>query len=209
MAAWGTFTMGRMAIGRMDQWPAWQRWGALVLAWVLYIGGFWLLLDNRELVVRGLALLVIVAGLLLLVYACKAVLNERVRNIDRWQMRAMLPAFLVYILLALYVLPLVDQIATPWLKAAAALSPMAPLLFVAWVMVRYVNRCDEMERRQHLEASGIAVLVVGLVGMSLGLLSAAKLAVFDATFALLMVLPALATVYGLACALARWRHRAR
>lgn len=209
MAAWGTITMGRMAIGRMDEWPAWQRWSALVLAWALYIGGFWLLFATHGLAVRGLALLVLLAGLLLLVYASKAVLNERVRSIDRWQMRAALPAFLVYILLALYVLPLVDQITTPWLKAAAALSPMAPLLFVAWVMVRYVNRCDEMERRQQLEAAGVAVLVVGLLGMSLGLLSAAKLVVIDGTFALLMVLPALAVVYGLACVLAKWRHRAR
>jgi uncharacterized membrane protein HdeD (DUF308 family) len=86
---------------------------------------------------------------------------------------------------------------------------MAPLLFVAWVMVRYVNRCDEMERRQQLEAAGVAVLVVGLLGMSLGLLSAAKLVVINGTFALLMVLPALAVVYGFACVLAKWRHRAR
>jgi hypothetical protein len=76
-------------------------------------------------------------------------------------------------------------------------------------MVRYVNRCDEMERRQQLEAAGVAVLVVGLAGMSLGLLSAAKLIAVNGTLVLLMALPALAVVYGLACAWAKWRNRAR
>lgn len=209
MGAWGTMAKGRMAIARMDEWPAWLRWGALLLGWVMYLGGFWLLFATHALAVRALALVGLSAGLLLLVYASKAVLNERMRSVDRWYMRLVMPAFLVYILLALYVLPLVDQITTSWLKATAVLSPMVPLLFVAWAMVRYVNRCDEMERRQQLEAAGVAVLVVGLAGMSLGLLSAAKLIAVNGTLVLLMALPALAVVYGLACAWAKWRNRAR
>lgn len=200
---------GTTVIGKMDEWPAWQRWAALVLGWALYVCGFWLLFARHNLAWRALALVVLVVGLVLLAHASKAVLNERVRKIDRWQMRAMLPAFLVYLLLALYVLPRVDQIATPWLKAIAVLSPMAPLLFVAWVMVRYVNRCDELERRQQLEAAGVAVLVVGLVGMSLGLLAAAKLIVVSGAMVLLMVFPALCVVYGITCVWSKWRNRAR
>jgi hypothetical protein len=200
---------GMTVIAKMDEWPTWQRWSALLFGWVLYLGGFWLLFDSHDLALRGLALVVLGAGLVLLTHASKAVLNERVRSIDRWQARTVLPALLVYILLALYVLPRVDQITTPWLKTVAALSPMLPLLFVAWAMVRYVNHCDEMERRQHLEAAGIAVLVVSLAGMSLGLLAAAKLIAFSGTMVLLAVFPTLCTVYGLACAWSKWRNRAR
>ncbi|HET9818062.1 MAG TPA: hypothetical protein VFP92_02720 [Rhodanobacteraceae bacterium] len=200
---------GMTVIGKMDEWPAWQRWTALLFAWVLYLGGFWLLFASHNLALRGLALVVLGAGLVLLAHASKAVLNERVRSVDRWQLRTMLPALLVYLLLALYVLPRVDQITTPWLKAIAALSPMLPLLFIAWAMVRYVNRCDEMERRQHLEAAGVAVLVVSLVGMSLGLLAAAKLMAVSGTMVLLAVFPALCMVYGLACVWSKWRNCAR
>lgn len=205
----GTLAVAKTALARMDEWRTWQRWGTWLLAWVLYVGAFWLVLATSHLAVRVAALVVLCAGLLLLTYASKAVLNERVRSVDRWQMRVMLPAFLVYILLAVYVLPLVDQITAPWLKAAAVLSPMLPLLVVAWGMVRYVNRCDEMERRQQLEAAGVAVIVVSIVCMALGLLGAAKLIVVNGALALLMVLPALCVVYGLACVWSKWRNRAR
>jgi len=84
-----------------------------------------------------------------------------------------------------------------------------PVLFIAWAMVRYVNHCDELERRQHLEAAGVAVLVVSIVAMSLGLLAAAKLVVLDGALMLLMVLPALCVVYGLTCTWSKWRNRAR
>lgn len=150
----------------------------------------------------------ICAGLVL-TYASRAVLNERMRSIDRRQLHVVLPAFLVYMLLMLYVFPRAAHIATPWLKAMVALSPTLPLAFVAWAMVRYVDRCDELERRQHLEAAGIAVIVVSLGCMSLGFLGAAKLIAVNGVFVLLMVLPALCVMYGLACTWSKWRNRAR
>ncbi|HEY9112946.1 MAG TPA: hypothetical protein VIM92_14365 [Rhodanobacteraceae bacterium] len=137
----------------------------------------------------------------MLTYASRAVLNERMRSIDRRQLHVVLPAFLVYTLLMLYVFPRAARIATPWLKAMVALSPTLPLAFVAWAMVRYVDRCDELERRQHLEAAGIC--------MSLGFLGAAKLIAVNGVFVLLMVLPALCVMYGLACTWSKWRNRAR
>jgi len=90
-----------------------------------------------------------------------------------------------------------------------ALSPLLPLIFVSWAVVRYVNRCDEMERRQHLEAAGIAVIVVSLGSMALGFLAAAKLIAMNGALVLLMVFPALCVVYGLACTWSKWRNRAR
>jgi len=196
-------------MGRMDEWPAWQRWGIWLVGWVLYLGPFWLLFTTDSLALRLVALAVLCGGLLLLTYSSKAVLNERMRKIDRWQLYVVLPAMLVYMLLMLYVFPREAHIATPWLKALVALSPTLPLIFVAWAVVRYVNRCDEMERRQHLEAAGVAVIVVSLGSMALGFLGAAKLIALDGALVLLMVLPVLCVVYGLACTWSKWRNRAR
>lgn len=196
-------------MARMDEWSAWQRWGIWLVGWALYAGGFWALLAWRGIPMQGLALVVVCAGLLLLTYSSKAVLNERMRNIDRWQVRVILPAFLVYMLVVLYVMPLANRLSLPWLKAIVVLSPMLPVLFIAWAVIRYVNRCDEMEPRQHLEAAGIAVVVVSLVCMSLGLLAAVKLIAVNGVSALLMVLPALCVVYGVSCTWSKWRNRAR
>lgn len=196
-------------MARMDEWSAWQRWGVWLLGWVLYVGAFWLLLTSGSLAIRIVALVAVCAGLLVLTYSSKAVLNERMRKIDHWQLRTIMPAFLVYMLLVLYVMPLEAGIATPWLKALVVLSPMLPVLFIAWAIVRYVNRCDELERLQHLEAAGIAVVVVSAVSMALGLLVAAKLIAVNGALVLLFILPALCVVYGLACAWSKWRNRAR
>jgi hypothetical protein len=193
----------------MDEWPAWQRWGIWVIGWVLYLGAFWLLFATDNVAARATALAGVCAGLLVLTYSSKAVLNERVRNIDRRQLHMVLPAFLAYMLLMLYVFPREAHIATPWLKVIVVLSPLLPLLFVAWAMIRYINGCDEMERRQHLEAAGIAVVLVGILSMGLGLLASVKLIAVDGTLVLLLVLPTLCLVYGLVCTWAKWRNRAR
>lgn len=196
-------------MARMDEWSAWQRWGIWLSGWALYVGAFWLLLASASIALRIVALLGLCAGLLVLTYSSKAVLNERMRKIDHWQLRTLLPAFLMYMLVVLYVMPLSEQTTVPWLKAATALSPMLPMLFIAWTLVRYVNRCDELERRQHLEAAGVAVLVVSLVSMALGLLAAVKLIAVNGALVLLFMLPALCVVYGLTCTWSKWRNRAR
>lgn len=200
---------GTTMMGRMNEWAAWQRWSVWLIGWVLYVGAFWMLLAKENVVVRAIGLLGVCAGLWVLTYSSKAVLNERVRNIDRWQMRVVMPAFLVYMLVVLYVMPLADRLTLPWLKAIVVLSPMLPVLFIAWAVIRYVNRCDEMERRQHLEAAGLAVVIVSVVCMAMGLLAAAKLIAVNGALVLLMVLPALCVVYGLGCTWAKWRNRAR
>jgi hypothetical protein len=204
-----TGVIWRAPVARIDEWPAWQRWGIWMVGWILYLGAFWLLFVTDNVAARTAALAGICVGLLVLTYSSRAVLNERVRKIDRRQLHVILPAFLVYMLLMLYVFPREAHIATPWLKAIVVLSPLLPLLFVAWAMIRYVNGCDEMERRQHLEAAGIAVVLVAILGMGLGLLASAKLIVLGGTLVLLLVLPTLCMAYGLACTWMKWRNRAR
>lgn len=193
----------------MEEWPAWQRWAVWLSGCALYGGAFVLLFAATGVALRVVALLGICAGAVVLTYASHAVLNERVRKIDRWQLYVVLPAILVYIVLVMYVAPQEARVTVPWLKALITLSPMLPMLLVAWAMVRYVNRCDELERRQHLEAAGIAVIVVSLVCMGLGLLGAARLITANGTLVLLLVFPALCSVYGSVCVWSKWRNRAR
>lgn len=200
---------GVTAMGRMDEWPVWQRWLALGCGWVIYLGAFTALLATHNLVLRMALLVVVFLGMLMLAYAGRAVLGERMRKIDRWQTRVMLPAFIAYIVLMIYAFPRVPQITVPWLKVVAALSPVVPMLFVAWALIEYVKHCDELERRQHLEAAGIAVVVVGIASMALGFLVATHLLVISASLTLLFTLPALCCVYGIVNGWAKWRNRAR
>lgn len=195
-------------MARMNEWPAWRRWGVWLTSWILYLGAFAALLALDDILVRGLALVVLCAGLLLLTYSSKAVLNERMRNVDRWQLRVMLPAFVFYIVLVLYVWPMQTRIGTQWLKIVVALLPLVPLIAMVGAMIRYVAHCDELERRQHLEAIGIAAAIVSLVSFTLGLLVACRLLVVNGALALLFVFPALCMMYGLTCAWSKWRNRA-
>ncbi|HEX5352800.1 MAG TPA: hypothetical protein VFW60_01845 [Rhodanobacteraceae bacterium] len=201
--------VGTWGIRKMDEWPTWQRWGTWLLGCALYAGSFWVLFANDGLGIRVVALVGLCVGLLVLTYASRAVLNERMRTVDRRYVRAVLPAFLVYIVMALYVWPLADRTTTHWLKAVLVLLPALPMVYVAWAVIRYVNRCDELERRQQLEAAGIAVVVVGLASMVLGLLAAARLIHVNGALALILVLPALCCVWGMVCSWSKWRNRAR
>jgi hypothetical protein len=105
--------------------------------------------------------------------------------------------------------PTYSRIELPWLKVIVALLPLLPLVVVVWAMMRYMAHCDELERRQQLEAIGIAAAVVSLVGFALGLLAATKLIAVDGALVLLLIFPALCVVYGLACGWNRWRWRGR
>jgi cytochrome bd-type quinol oxidase subunit 2 len=194
---------------KMNEWPKWQRWGVWLSSWVLYLGGLAVLLSFESWVMRGLALLVLCVGLVLLTYSSKAVLNERMRKVDRWYVRVLLPTFVVYMVLMLYVWPMYSRIEVPWLKVIVVLLPLLPLAVVVWAMMRYMAHCDELERRQQLDAIGIAAAVVSLVSFALGLLAATKLIAVNGALVLLLIFPALCIVYGLACAWSKWRWRGR
>lgn len=196
-------------LARMDQWPTWQRWGTLALGWVLYLGAFAALFAFHAIAVRSVAIVVLCAGLVLLSHASRAVFNERLRSHDRWKIRVMLPLFVLYLVFMLYVWPLEPRLTSRALKLLIALLPTLPLVGVTWVAVRYVARCDEFERRQHVESVALAAIVVGIVAMALGFVAAAGLVKFNAALILLLVFPALCLVYGAACAWSQWRNRVR
>lgn len=194
---------------RMDEWPVWQRWTALGVGWLLYLGGFGVLIEAGGMALRVLALVVLCGGLWMLAYAGKAVLNERMRKVDRWKHRVVLPTMVAYIVLMLYVWPLEPHIHSPWLRWIVVLLPAVAVAIVTWAMANYIIHCDELERRQQLEAIGIAAGIVGLASFALGLLVVTKLIVINGGAALLMVFPALGFVFGCVRAWTRWRGRAQ
>lgn len=194
---------------RMHEWPAWQRWAAFDAGWLLYLGAFAVLIAAASIPLRVLALVALFGGLWVLAYAGKAVLNERMRQVDRSKQWVILPTLVAYIVVMLYVWPLEPRIHALWLRWLVALLPVLAVAIVTGAMARYIMRCDELERRQQLEALGIAAGVVGLVSFALGLLVATKLVVINGGFALLMVFPALCLVFGIARAWTRWRNRAQ
>ena len=108
---------------KMNEWPKWQRWGVWLSSWALYLGGMALLLMFRSFVVQGIALAVLCVGLVLLTYSSKAVLNERMRKVDRWYVRVLLPTFVVYMVLMLNVWPMYSRIEVPWLQVIVVLLP--------------------------------------------------------------------------------------
>lgn len=159
--------------------------------------------------VRAAAIVVVCAGLVLLGHASRAVFNEPLRSHDRRKLRVMLPMLVLYFVFMLYVWPLEAQVTSRALKLLIALTPVLPLLVVAWAAIRYVARCDEFERRQHLESAALAAVVVGMATMALGFVAAAGLVKFKAGLVLLLVFPALCVVYGATCAWAQWKNRVR
>ncbi|HET7593273.1 MAG TPA: hypothetical protein VFK00_09745, partial [Rhodanobacteraceae bacterium] len=128
----------RISMDRMNEWPKWQRWSVWLTSWALYLGGMALLLMFRSFVVQGLALAVLCVGLVLLTYSSKAVLNERMRKVDRWYVRVLLPTFIVYMVLMLNVWPMYSRIEVPWLRIVVVLLPTLPLAVVVWAMMRYM-----------------------------------------------------------------------
>lgn len=197
-----------MSVKRMVDWPRWQRWAALGASACLYALACWLLIRGSTAGVV-LGLLAFGISMPLLSYSSRAVINERNREIDHRLTRGFVPPMILYMLVMLYVWPLHKHESVVWLKAVIALLPMVPLTWAMVAVVRFVLGCDELERRQHLEATGISALVVGLVSAALGFLVAAKLIAVDGGLMLLLVFPALCMVYGLVCGWNKWRYRAR
>jgi hypothetical protein len=131
--------------------------------------------------------------------------DEPLRPEGRRYLREFFPAMLAYVLIMFLIWPMEQHVHHVAARVAIALLPMVPVAFVVRAMVRLVLASDELERRIQLEAISIASLTVGLLAFSAGFLQAAGLLHLEA--GLMLVLPALFGVYGLASWWARRRYR--
>ncbi|RDI97223.1 hypothetical protein DVT68_17870 [Dyella solisilvae] len=188
----------------MADWPAWGRSAALLLAYALLAGGVWLMAVGGA-AARFAGVLAVALSLPLLVHAGRAVARERSRASDRRYLREFMPAIVGYMLFMLYVWPLQKGMDPGWLKTALVLSPMLPVAGIIRASLRHVLASDERERRQHMEALAIGVVIVSLGSCALGFLGAARILVLDGATVLLFVYPAICITYGLACCFLTWR----
>lgn len=113
-------------------------------------------------------------------------------------------AYVVALLVSVYALRLVDAL---WARAALALLPVVPIVFVARALLRFVRDSDELQRRIQLESFALASLVLTLGAFSLGLLAIAGVVRLDAGLAMTMLLPAYALLYGVFAAITSRRYQ--
>jgi uncharacterized membrane protein HdeD (DUF308 family) len=131
--------------------------------------------------------------------------DEPLRPEGRRYLREFFPAVLAYVVILFVVWPMEQHAHNIAARIVIALLPVVPVVFLVRAMVRLVLASDELERRIQLEAISIASLTVGLLAFSAGFLQAAGLLHLEA--GLMLVLPALFGVYGLASWWARRRYR--
>ncbi|GAB3028439.1 hypothetical protein GCM10027285_08420 [Oleiagrimonas citrea] len=122
--------------------------------------------------------------------------DEPLRAPQRRYMREFFPAIVAYVVILFSVWPLLQHVHANGLRVLIALLPVLPVAFVVRAMVRLVLASDELERRIQLEAISIASLSVGLVSLALGFMAAAGVVLLKN--ALVLVLPAMFAVYGVA-----------
>lgn len=111
------------------------------------------------------------------------------------QTRVMI-AMTIYVVVLLWVWPLMRATDALWLKAAYALGPVPPILYVIWLMARRVMSGDELEQRTHLIGFGVAAAAISVFGIVTGFLAVANVLPADwAGAALMWIFPLLLIVH--------------
>lgn len=103
-------------------------------------------------------------------------------------------AMTVYVGVMLLAWPLVRTAEGTLLKVALALTPVLPVLYVVWLMVRRVWHGDELEQRTHLIGLGVSTVVVGVLSLVGGFLAAAHVLMLQGSV-LIWVFPVLLVGY--------------
>jgi|SRR5690348_1647694 len=82
------------------------------------------------------------------------------------------------------------------LQLLLALLPVAPMIYVIWLLARRIWTSDELEQRTHLVGLGVATGVVAVVSLIGGFLAAGKLMSLEgAASFLLFIFPLLLLIY--------------
>jgi hypothetical protein len=131
---------------------------------------------------------------------------SRTSNLERRQQRAELrdaaPAFVALIVTnAIVAVADLEPDRHGW-HVAVALLPLPAALWLAWVHVRVLRRCDEYQRIVHLQALAIGFLVSMLIALTGGLLSAVEVG-SDATYLQLTFIIGIVAWVGSLAALSR------
>ena len=91
-----------------------------------------------------------------------------------------------------------------WRYYVAAL-PLAPAVFLAWLLVRLVGRLSDLQKWIQIQAFGFALGMTALVTFAYGFLEGTGMPNLNSVF----VLPLMAILWGLATAILALRYRYR
>ncbi len=167
-----------MVAGALAGWSQANRIGIFLLA----MGGVWLAFS---------------------LFASREPLHPRHRRF----LREFYPAIVAYMVLVFAYRPLLGLVELPLLRAAIALLPVLPIVFVVRAMVRKLRDSDELEQRMQLEAVSIASISVGLLSFALAFLGTAGVFHLGQDQPLMLVLPALIVGHALALRVVRRRYQ--
>ena len=132
------------------------------------------------------------------------------RKAHRQYLKTLIPAMLAYVVVLFGSVLILKQMGTSapiWLRACLSLAPVVPIIFVCQSMVRFLQNCDELERKIELEAIALSCLINGLLFLALGFLASAKLIYLDGGMVAIWVFPALCGLYGATKCITSWRYR--
>ena len=132
------------------------------------------------------------------------------RTIHRQYIKAIIPAMLAYVVVlfgSVYALKNAGSEFPLYLRAGLSLAPVIPIVLVCRAMIRFLQSCDELERKIELEAIALSCLITGLLFLCLGFLASAKVIYLDGGMVAIWVFPALCGLYGLTKCITNWRYR--
>ncbi|MGA7296487.1 MAG: hypothetical protein WBW92_03110 [Rhodanobacteraceae bacterium] len=173
---------------------------ALILGLIAAAAGWWL--DVSGLIYFGIAALVTGAAWLVSSrFAC----DEPMRPEARRYMREFFPAIFAYLLILFGGWSHIHDTQSVALKWVIALLPALPVFLILRAMLRLLLASDELEQRMQLQAIAISAMSVGLVSFAAAFLVAADLLPVDNL--LMLVLPALIGVYGVALTWIKRQYR--
>ena len=110
--------------------------------------------------------------------------------------RRSIAAVVVYVAIVLLVRTPAREATSLPLQLLYALLPVAPMVYVIWLLARRIWSSDELEQRTHLIGLGVATGIVAIVSLIGGFLAAGKvLSLEGAASFLLWIFPLLLLTY--------------
>lgn len=117
-------------------------------------------------------------------------------SLRRRYLREFLPPMAAYVVLVLLSVWLLKRVDAPALRTLVALLPLPPIAFALRAIMRFIRDTDELQRRIELEAVSISSAFVSFAYLTGGFLQAARVIDVRAADAMLWVFPLTCLAYG-------------
>jgi hypothetical protein len=127
--------------------------------------------------------------------------------LKRYYKRCIVP-MLVYVALVIFSHHFGEQLTAPWLKVSLALSPLLAFSLIFYYYFKYLDECDELERKIEMDAIAISSMSGALCGMALLFLSDHALLVLAQRNVIALIVGAICLGYVITRYIGIYRFRA-